>query len=119
MSSDITGHVQGDETEYDFAVVDAQGAPEDITGWAFWFTLKWQKTDADPGVCQLTSDAGDIVIDIVDQGVGRICFASAHTKTQEPASYFYDFQCRKGPGGKLETLDRGTFTIEPEITRAA
>lgn len=117
---DITDYVQGDDRDYDFTVVDIHGVAEDITGWAFWFTVKLDLADADAAALfQLTTAAGGIVIDVAAAGLGRVCIRATHTKTAVPTVYLAELQCRKGSSGaKIETLATGTFTITPEITLA-
>lgn len=110
----------GDDRELDFAVVDRGGAPEDITGWVFWFTVKSSPADADAAALfQLTSAAAQIVIDIAGEGVGRVLVRAAHTKGKTPGKYRWDLQCRKGgPGAQIETLASGILKLTEEITLA-
>lgn len=116
----VIQHTIGDDRDYDFAIVDSEGDAENITGWAFWFTVKSSATDIDAdAVFQLASADAQIVIDSAADGLGRILVRSANTKAQARGKYQYDFQCRRGPAGsKIETLDRGIFLLTDEITIA-
>ena len=116
----IIRHVQGDDCDYDFAVVDENGDAENIAGWAFWFTVKSAVSQLDAAALfQLTSDAGEIVIDEAAAGLGRIIVRAANTKGKTPGSYQFDFQCRKGVAGtKIQTLNSGFFNLTAEITLA-
>lgn len=116
----VITHIIGDDRDYDFAVVDSDGAADDVTGWAFWFTVKESASDADAdALFQVTSDDGGIVVDVLGSGIGRILVRSAHTKGKAAGKYQFDFQCRKGAaGGKIETLTRGIFALTDEITLA-
>ncbi len=119
MDRNLT-HTLGDDRDYDFAIVDRAGVAENVTGWAFWFTVKTAASDADDAALfQLTSAAGGIVVDVAASGIGRVLVRAAHTKGQPAGKYRFDFQCRKGASGsKIETLDSGTFTLTEEITVA-
>ena len=113
-------HTLGDDRDYDFTVVDRAGVAEDITGWAFWFTVKASAADLDAAALfQLTSAAGGIVIDVAAAGLARVLVRAAHTKGQAAGKYRFDLQCRKGPAGsKIETLASGIFQLTDEITLA-
>jgi hypothetical protein len=113
-------HTQGDDRDYDFTVIDRDGAAENITGWAFWFAVFASEGDDDSAhLILLTSAAGDIVIDIAAQGLGRILVRKAHTKGKAPGRYRFEFQCRKGPSGShIETLRKGFFILEAEGVHA-
>lgn len=110
----------GDDRDFDFSVVDRHGVAEDITGWAFWFTVKSSPADADSAALfQLTSEAEEIVIDVAGEGIGRILVRAAHTKGKTPGKYRFDLQCRKGPpGSPVQTLSSGTLKLTDEITQA-
>lgn len=116
----ILTHTIGDDRDYDFAVLDSAGDPEDVTGWAFWFTVKTSAADADAdALFQLTSADAQIVVDVAAAGAGRILVRAAHTKGQPAGKYAFDFQCRKGASGApIETLQTGTFKLTAEITLA-
>jgi hypothetical protein len=113
-------HTLGDDRDYDFTVVDRAGVAEDITGWAFWFTVKASAADLDAAALfQLTSEDGGIVIDVAASGIGRVLIRAAHTKGEAAGKYRFDLQCRKGAAGaKIETLATGIFHLTEEITLA-
>ncbi len=116
----VLQHTLGDDRDYDFTVVDRAGVAEDITGWAFWFTVKASAADADAAALfQLTSAAGGIVLDVPAAGLARLLVRAAHTKGKPAGKYAFDLQCRRGPAGsRIETLERGTFLLTDEITLA-
>ncbi len=113
-------HTIGDDTDYDFQVIASDGTPEDVTGWAFWFTVKSAATDSDAeAVLQLTSAAGRILLDAPASGLCRIRIHSSDTKALLPGRFLFDLQCRKGaPGASVETLRTGHFHLTDEITQA-
>jgi hypothetical protein len=54
---DLDPLVRGDDWTLKLTLTSS-GAPLDITGYTFWFTLKSGVDDADPGALQVTATSG-------------------------------------------------------------
>lgn len=103
-------HPQDTDRDYDFAVLDAQGDAEDVTGWAFAFTV-WNDVAETPAkLFELTSGAGEIVVDILAEGIGRIRVMSSLVGAYQPGRYRFEFS-RTISGGSPDVLESGTFIL--------
>jgi hypothetical protein len=110
---------RGDTPQWALAVVDADGAPFDLTGYTLYFTAKVALSDADPGVFQLTSGAG-ITVTNAAGGLATIQPRRADTSgLTDDARLFYDVQLSQaGAPDQTFTVDRGTLIITRDVTRA-
>ena len=106
--------IQGDDQSIPIEVTNEQtGAPEDITGWKFYFTVKlsWEDPDSD----------AVIAIDVVDhidptQGLTAIPI-TAEDSSVAPGVYQYDVQAKDNLGNIITVVASQICSIIPEITR--
>jgi hypothetical protein len=79
----------------------------DITGYKFWLTLKNAFEDADPGVMQIETTAGDDPLDIPGSGRAYLVATPTDTGSIAPGKYVWDIQAM--------TADGEITTIAPPI----
>lgn len=107
---------RGDTTPFQYKAT-ANGGAFNLTGATIKLTIKVNKTDADPGVLQLTTSSG-IAIDDAAGGMATITvpatapFFSAITQDTQ---YVYDIQITTA-GGQVYTTQEGTFLVEMDVT---
>jgi hypothetical protein len=95
--------------------------PQDVTGWFFWFTAKYQVQDADSAaVSQLTSGlSGGITF--IQPTIGRVRCIMPAVATRSfpdgPVVLAYDVQ-GQDLLGNISTVEIGTITVNPDVTRA-
>jgi hypothetical protein len=106
----VLQHPQGADREYDFTVVDSQGAPEDISGWTFAFTVWDGQAPTPTALFALTTAAGGIVIDQAELGLGRIVIAASQINSFEPGAYSAQLTCVRR-NGKPDVLYDGIFDL--------
>ncbi len=94
------------------------GAGLDITGWKITLTFKENETDADPGLGQISTTAGDDALDEVMNGIMYVFLDQATSEALILGKIHYEFT-RFIPGPPLEktTLDKGAVKITQEITQ--
>lgn len=105
-------HPKGADRDYDFAVVDEQGAAENITGWAFAFTLWNDLAETPVKALELTSGGGGIVTDIAAGGIGRIRVLSTDVADLAAGRYRGELSCVRS-NGKPEILEVVRFILVP------
>jgi hypothetical protein len=100
----------------------SQPVPTNVTGWTFWFTVK--RYYADPDVLAVsqaitTDSTGNMTItDAVNGKVTAILPALATLNFPDsPTKLIYDIQGKDGLG-KVYTIDSGSITVVPDVTRA-
>lgn len=111
---------QGDTHIFDVQVYEAiANVAVNISAWqGFWLTAKAGVSDVDPGVFQLTSLAGIVVINAVLGQIGIVIPGSATSALERRRySLVADIQ-GKDDLGRIWTLMRGQFIVLPEVTRA-
>lgn len=110
---------RGDTPTFLLTVTDRSGAPFVITGFGIWFTAKDSPDDADPGVFQLTSTAGDIVITNGPGGLAEITPpATATSGFTTDRTLFYDVQIRNVALTRTYTVCSGSLQVVRDVTRA-
>lgn len=105
-------HPLGSDRDYDFAVLDAQGAPDDVTGSTFTFTVWDELATAPVQLLQLTSESGGIVVDVVVGGIGRLLVRASGLVGKAPGRYRALLE-RVKPGGHPELLEDIIFILTP------
>lgn len=98
--------------------VSQGGVPVNLTGYSIWFTAKKAITDADnaTGAIQKTVGAGVEIVD-APNGQIRITLAPSDTATiTQTTTYQCDVQLKAA--GVTSTPDKGTMTVEIDITQA-
>lgn len=113
---------RGDTTPFEITITTPDGARFDLTGCSIWFTAKRDKADADPGVFQLSTLGGQIVIqnqvDPATRGKATVTPLTTSTSSlTEDESLVYDVQIRT-PGGLTYTPIVGTLFISRDVTHA-
>lgn len=112
--------VRGDDKQLVITVGDLPASG--LAGYSAWVTVKKSESDADPGVFQKSTAAGSIAIttvgsDTVD-GVLTVTIDAADTNTQPDYTVTYRWDCQlKDGSGKITTIAKGKFEIDPDETR--
>jgi hypothetical protein len=95
-------------------------APANITGFKLWFTAKNNLQDADTqAVSQLSTTTSGITITTPTVGQYSVAMPALATAAfpDGPVALFYDVQLMDG-SGNIYTIDGGTLTVSPDVTRA-
>lgn len=114
---DLSALVRGDDWTLKL-VLTSDGSVLDITGYSFWFTLKENIDDADPGAVQVTAtpDTSGSPTE-ASQGILYITVPKASTDSLSPKTYNYDVQQVDG-SGNVQTLLIGKVKVVKDITRS-
>lgn len=100
---------------------DSPTPPQDITGWKMWFTAKNQFPDPDrAAVVQLdNASIGGIAFIQPTNGLAEVTMSPLATYgfADGPVTLVYDVQV-KDLSGRLTTVEQGTLTVYPDVTRA-
>ncbi len=124
MSDPITTQVnlrmkRGDTPTFRLLVMDRSGVPFNITNFGIWLTAKDNVGDADPGVFQLTSVGGDIVITNGPGGEAEITPPELATSVfTTDRTLYYDVQIRNAALTRTYTVCAGTLQVLRDVTRA-
>jgi|TARA_R110000796_G_scaffold13720_2_gene44118 hypothetical protein len=114
---DLSNLVRGDDWTIKL-VVNSSGSALNITGYTYWFTLKSNVDDADPGDLQVS-----VVPDVTgspteaSQGIIYIKAGKALTNALTPGTFNYDVQQVDG-AGNVQTLLIGKVKVVKDITRS-
>ena len=113
---------RGDSYVFDVQVFGDDGCtPQNIAGWSVWFTMKFYTADPDSrAVAQLTSAlGGGIVITNPSIGQARVTVPPSATALfpDGDVTLVYDVQVRDLLGN-IATVERGSITVIPDVTRA-
>jgi hypothetical protein len=114
---DLSPLVRGDDWTLKL-VLTSEGSVLDITGYTFWFTLKENVDDADPGALQVTATP-DISTSPTEasQGIIYIKVPRADTNNLSAKTYNYDVQ-QVDNSGNVQTLLLGKVKVVKDITRS-
>lgn len=99
--------------------VQKLGVPQDITLGKLWFTAKYTYVDPDiRAVSQLTSPASGVVFTFPTAGKAVATMPPTATMNfpDGPVKLVYDVQY-KDSFGIVSTVDTGTITVYPDVTR--
>ena len=114
---DLAPLVRGDDWTIKLTVSDS-GSPLDITGYTYWFTLKDNIDDADPGALQVSVTPSVVGSPTeASQGIVYITANKTATDTVTPATYNYDVQ-QIDNSGKVQTLLIGKVKVVKDVTRS-
>ena len=94
--------------------------PTNITGWFLWFTAKYTYVDPDSrAVSALTSASSAVTITQPVSGTVVITMPPIATYAfpDGPVKLVYDVQ-GKDTSGNIYTIETGTITVYPDVTRA-
>ena len=113
---------RGDTPRFKGTVRDrATQALVDLTGYTIWMTAKLSKADADPGVFQLSTTAGSVVVSNQTTNKGEFVATPLPANTNfltADTLLFVDIQI-KSPGGLVDTVVSTTLLVELEVTRTS
>lgn len=99
-------------------VVSSDGNPLDITGFTYWFTLKLNVDDADPGALQISFNPDTATSPTeASQGILYIKVNKSLTDSIDAATYNYDLQ-QVDNAGTVQTLLIGKVKVVKDITRS-
>ena len=114
---DLSPLVRGDDWTLKL-VLTSDNSVLDITGYTFWFTLKANVDDADPGALQVTAtpDTSGNPSE-ASQGILYIRASRTLTDTLQTQNYNYDVQ-QVDDEGNVQTLLIGKVKVVKDITRS-
>lgn len=114
---DLSPLVRGDDWTLKL-VLTSDNAVLNITGYTFWFTLKENVDDVDPGALQVTATP-DVSTSPTEASQGIIYIKASKTLTNSltPKTYNYDVQQVDG-SGNVQTLLIGKVKVVKDITRS-
>jgi len=109
---DLCDLVRGDDWTIKMIIKDEDNVPIDVTNNLYWFTVKQNKDDLDPGLAQtyVTADGENST-----NGVVFIRMQDTITRSIEPGRYYYDIQEIDGLGNVF-TLLLGRVRVVQDIT---
>jgi hypothetical protein len=107
-------HPQDADRDYDFAVTDAQGNGENVTGWTFAFTVWNDVAEIPAKLFELTSAAGGIAVDVLNPGVGRILVRASALAAFDAGRYRAKLTCVRSPGASPDVLADSVFILLPK-----
>jgi hypothetical protein len=105
--------VAGNTPSIIFTVTDGAGDPVDVSDADIYFTCKSDPSDADPGLFQLSTATGEIVID-----GSTFTVTIPADKTKDLTALAYPWDCKVELAGNVQTVSGGALTPWPAITRA-
>lgn len=112
-AKDLDPLVRGDDWSLKLTITSGSN-PVDINGYTYYWTLKDNVDDADPGALQVTvSPTG------ASASVGEVTLtaAAATTTSITPQTYNYDVQ-QVNDSGVVQTLLLGKVKVVKDITRS-
>lgn len=106
--------LRGDDQDVEFTVVDSAGVAQNITGWAFSFTVKAGLDDPiASALFQRTVGAG-IALTTPLSGILTVSIASANTAAMA-GNYVYDLQ-GVDTGGLIHTVRLAKFMVRKNVS---
>jgi hypothetical protein len=111
-TKNLTDSVRGDDWSFRLTFTSG-GAPLDISGYTFYFTMKLDIGTADPGELQITSVAAGA--DAL-AGIYYIVASKAQTAVLVPGTYSYDVQ-QTNVASKDTTLLLGKIKVVADVTQ--
>ena len=110
---------RGDSLPLYITVTDQARKPIDISLAKLWMTAKRQYGDLDAAaVFQISTTSGDIVITDGPNGLATIVVPASATASlpAQEIRLAYDIQIRM-QNGIVQTIERGTLSITPDVTQ--
>ena len=111
---------RGDSAQFTI-IVEQDGQAVDLVGSKLWFTAKHQYANKDnEAVMQLTTDpGGGIVLSTTVRGKALVTTSPLATRgfPDGDVALVYDVQMLDITG-KITTVESGTLTVKPDVTRA-
>lgn len=113
---DLSPLVRGDDWKIKLTLT-SNNSVLDITGYTYYFTLKDNIDDADPGVLQVTATPSVATSPTeASQGIIYITAARSLTNSLTAQTYHYDVQ-QKDTSGDVQTLLLGKVKVVKDVTR--
>lgn len=114
---DLSPLVRGDDWTLKL-VLTSDNSVLDITGYTFWFTLKENVDDADPGALQVTA-LPDLSTSPTEASQGIIYIRAAKELTNSLAAKTYNYDVQQvDMDGKVQTLLLGKVKVVKDVTRS-
>ena len=111
MTTEITRY-RGDTVADEFTVKTSAGVAVDITGASFIMTIDTLRAPPDN-----TTKVATLTGVITGASSGQVQFPfTAPDADQTPGKYYFDIQMTDA-GGKIQTLDVGTYLFKQDITK--
>lgn len=115
-------HKRGDTLRLLVAVKTATGGAMNLTGAKVWFTVKptYATFDTEAVVVANSDDgSGDVVITDAENGLVTCRMQPISTRSfpDGDVTLLYDVQV-KDAAGDVSTVDEGTITVKPDLSRA-
>jgi hypothetical protein len=113
---------RGDDQDFTLTFTKLNGTvqeAQDITGWTIWFTAKLEESDTDASAKFQKSTAASAGIVLTDPtgGIATLSIAEADTSDlRNETILYYDVQVKDG-ADKIVTTEKGTLTVQVDITR--
>lgn len=115
IAQDLPSQVRGDTWTFSFNLQTSTGAPVDLTGNDYWFTVKANIDDTDENA---VLQVGPIVIGGSPAIAGELTVTVHPDFTNiEPRSYYYDLQQVDSATNKVTTLLIGKIKVVKDVTR--
>ena len=111
---DLSPLVRGDDWTIKLAITSG-GSALDITGYTYWFTLKDNIDESDPGDVQVTANPS--ATGTPAQGIVYINVNKSLTNSLVAKTYNYDIQ-QLDAAGKIQTLLLGKVKVVKDVTRS-
>lgn len=111
---------RGDTPTLHITATNPNGTPYSLIGHTIWVTAKRSKADADPGVFQLSTTAGNVTVNAApDDHTADAVPPSAATSALTSDVQVYLGVRIKTPGGRVYTIFEGTMPIIAGTTQAS
>lgn len=107
-SLDIT-RKRGDTMPFRFTIKDSAGADQDVTGFAFYFTVNSDKAPAN-------TDNQQFQLTGTSSSAGNFRFAPSAANVDLVGTFYYDVQVVDG-AGIIYTVYEGKLTFTQDITK--
>jgi hypothetical protein len=111
---DLSPLVRGDDWSFKLTIT-SNGSPVNITGYTYWFTLKDNIDESDPGDVQVTANPS--ATGTPAQGIVYINVNKSLTNSLVAKTYNYDIQ-QLDAAGKIQTLLLGKVKVVKDVTRS-
>lgn len=109
---------RGDDRALTLTLTDEDGSPVDLTAAAVRFTAKRNIIDADDAAVLSKTVGSGVVLVNAPGGIARIDIAAADTAAfAGRVELVWDIQVTRA--GLIRTVDAGTLTVLPDVSRTA
>lgn len=111
----------GDNESFVLSFVDANGSPQNLTGWTVWVSVKAKKSDPDNLAVwsfYWISGGASLGLQTISAAAGtlRLPFTPSDTADKDGKEYVYDVQVKTSTG-IVKTWDEGKISIAEDLTQ--